>query len=92
MKKSEEGNWDIAAFLDLGDSKISCYVFELAICISYMCLVSPNLLDAGGHVLAGYQTVRSLSETELHILKVSGLFYIIALFRNENPILKVTIW
>lgn len=66
-------SWDIAAVLDFGDTQHSCYVFELAICICYMMLLTAETdpLDAGGHVIAGYNTVRPLPDVELSILKAS---------------------
>lgn len=65
-------SWDIAAVLDFGDMQYSCYLFELAICICYMMLLAADAdpLGAGGHVIAGYSTVRSLPDVELSILKV----------------------
>jgi hydroxylysine kinase len=66
-------SWDVAAVLDFGDTQHSCYLFELAICICYMMLLAAdsNPLDAGGHVIAGYSTVRPLPDAEFSILKVS---------------------
>ena len=66
-------SWDIAAVLDFGDMQYSCYLFELAICICYMMLLAADAdpLGAGGHVIAGYSTVRSLPDVELSILKAS---------------------
>jgi len=66
-------SWEIAAVLDFGDTHHSCYLFELAICLCYMMLLAADTdpLDAGGHVIAGYSTVRRLPDAELSLLKAS---------------------
>jgi hydroxylysine kinase len=66
-------SWDIAAVLDFGDTHHSCYLFEFAICLCYMMLLAADTdpLDAGGHVIAGYNTVRRLPDVELSLLKAS---------------------
>lgn len=66
-------SWDIAAVLDFGDTNHSCYLFELAISLCYIMLLAADSdpLDAGGHVIAGYSTVRRLPDVELSILKAS---------------------
>ena len=66
-------SWDIAAVLDFGDTNHSCYLFELAICLCYMMLLAADTdpLDAGGHVIAGYSTVRRLPDVEFSLLKAS---------------------
>ena len=66
-------SWDIAAVLDFGDTNHSCYLFELAICLCYVMLLAADTdpLDAGGHVIAGYSTVRRLPDVELSLLKAS---------------------
>ncbi|XP_069688516.1 hydroxylysine kinase isoform X2 [Periplaneta americana] len=67
----DDGIWDVVALLDFGDTQRSCYVFELAINICYMMLLAAddNPIDAGGHVIAGYNTVRSVPDEEFQILK-----------------------
>ena len=66
-------SWEIAAVLDFGHAHHSCYLFELAICLCYVMLLAADTdpLDAGGHVIAGYSTVRRLSDVELSLLKAS---------------------
>ncbi|PSN46930.1 Hydroxylysine kinase [Blattella germanica] len=63
---------NVAAILDLGDTQRSCYVFELAVNLCYMILISTDEdpIAAGGHVIAGYTSVRPLPESELHLLKI----------------------
>ena len=66
-------SWEITTVLDFGDTHHSCYLFELAICLCYMMLLAADTdpLDAGGHVIAGYSTVRRLPDVELSLLKAS---------------------
>ena len=76
---SAGGTWDVSALLDFGDSQYSCYLFELAVNLCYMLLISmdlPDPLESGGHVIAGYSTIRPLPDSELELLKVniSSLF------------------
>ncbi|CAG2055618.1 unnamed protein product [Timema podura] len=68
----EDDPWQITAILDFGDTHISCYLFELAITLCYMMLLTcegMDPLDVGAHVLAGYSTVRVVPVTELQSLK-----------------------
>ena len=48
------------------------YVFEIAIAICYMMLESKSMdiLDAPGHVLEGYNHLRTIPEKEFALLKV----------------------
>lgn len=68
-----DGSWDVTAVLDFGDTQLSCYVFELAITVCYVMLLTSDLnpLDVAGHVIAGYSMVRPLPDVEFNILKVS---------------------
>ncbi|CAH0552030.1 unnamed protein product [Brassicogethes aeneus] len=66
-KKNED--WSIYAILDFGDSHFSCYLYELAICITYMILQGGNI-DVGGYVLAGYTAVRTVPDIEYSLLKI----------------------
>lgn len=68
--KNKAGNWEVCALLDFGDSHYTAYVFDLAITMSYMILQSRDL-TAGGHVLSGYCSVKSLAENEICLLQVS---------------------
>lgn len=71
VQKSEDGEWHIQGIIDLGDSHISCYVFELAIAICYMMLQSKSFdpLEAPAHIMAGYSTKRKIPHSEYLILK-----------------------
>lgn len=64
-----EATWRIEGIIDFGDTVESCYVFELAIAMTYMMLQSGEL-STGGLVLAGYQTIRPLPLAELQVLRV----------------------
>ncbi|KAJ9579227.1 hypothetical protein L9F63_024664 [Diploptera punctata] len=64
---SGDGTWRISAILDFGDTQHTCYLFELAVNLCYMILIAVQLsdpLEAAGHVLAGYSTIRTLPDME----------------------------
>ena len=63
----------ISGVLDFAGVDFNCYVFEIAIAICYMMIdcKSMDILDAPGHVLAGYNRLRPLPEKEFFLLKVS---------------------
>ena len=65
--------YHVKGVIDFGDISKSCYLFEVAICIMYMMVevtvIPPN--EAGGHLLAGYYSKKSLSDLEWSILRVS---------------------
>lgn len=67
--------YEVASFIDFGDISLSYRVFEVAICMMYMILQRVRQGDAhdeavrvAGHVLCGYQSVCSLSQSELTLL------------------------
>ena len=72
VRQAEKGGkFEIFSVIDYGDSQKNALVFELGINIMYMMTnssIDPNLV--GGHVLAGYQTVRKLPEMEMEALKL----------------------
>lgn len=77
------GKWMIKAILDFGDSHYSCYLYELAIAVTYMMLLKKDVA-VGGHVIAGYLNVKQISPMELELLKVrmmNGYFCCIKHFR-----------
>ena len=69
---SEPGKFNYAGIIDFGDIQRNYYIFELAITICYTMLdcKSMDILDAPGHVLAGYSRWRSIPDKEFEILKV----------------------
>jgi len=69
---SDPEQWEIFSVIDFGDTNKNPMVFELGITIMYMMtqckLIDPN--EAGGHVLAGYETIRILPEVEMEVLRL----------------------
>lgn len=63
---------DVSALIDFNNVLSSYTVFDVAICIAYMSIQCKEFdqRDVGGHVLAGYLSVRSMNETEREVLKV----------------------
>ena len=70
---SDPNEYEVFSVIDFGDSQKNPLIFELAITTMYMMtqckVIDPN--EVGGHVMAGYQTVRPLPEVEKEILRVS---------------------
>lgn len=62
-------DYRITGIIDFGDIQESYYVFELAIAMTYMMLLSGDPA-AGGLVLAGYTVNRRLPDNEYRLLKV----------------------
>ncbi|XP_014678890.1 PREDICTED: hydroxylysine kinase-like [Priapulus caudatus] len=64
--------YQVAGFIDFGDSHRSYYVFELAVLIAHVMLKNGGigLIEVGGHVIAGYFSVKPLSDLEFDLLKV----------------------
>ncbi|XP_049881066.1 hydroxylysine kinase [Pectinophora gossypiella] len=58
----------IAGIIDFGDIQYSYYVFELAITMTYMMLMTGDP-RTGGYVLAGYTVNRRLPDHEYRLLK-----------------------
>lgn len=73
-RNDQPTEFDICGILDFGDVANSYYIYEVAIAIMYMMLDSKivDLLDVGGHVLAGYSSSseRGLNEVEFKALRV----------------------
>lgn len=65
----------LSGILDFGDIQNNYYLFEVSIAICYMMLecTSMNFLDAPGHVLAGYNSLRPIPDKEFELLKVWSL-------------------
>lgn len=62
---------DVCALLDFADVTQSCFIFDVAIAITYLSIEcdDESQLDVGGHLLAGYCEFRKLNETELNCLQ-----------------------
>uniref|UniRef100_A0A0A9YU39 Hydroxylysine kinase n=1 Tax=Lygus hesperus TaxID=30085 RepID=A0A0A9YU39_LYGHE len=58
----------IVGLIDFGDNCWGPVIFEIALCLAYMCLHS-NDISTGKHVLAGYQIHRPLTSIENKIIK-----------------------
>lgn len=67
-----KNNLNIKAIIDYGDTHYACYLYELAIAMTYMIFTS-SLIDSGGFVLAGYCSVRKVPEQELELLRICVL-------------------
>ena len=69
-KLGNNEEYEVTGIIDFGDSSYSCYIFELAIAMTYMMLES-GLVQTGGLVMAGYSMVRNIRAEEKQFLKVS---------------------
>ncbi|XP_051898335.1 LOW QUALITY PROTEIN: hydroxylysine kinase-like [Pristis pectinata] len=63
-KTSPELTLRISGILDFGDMSYGCFVYELAITISYLMIDRQDPLSVGGHVIAGFESVIPLREEE----------------------------
>ncbi|XP_047036807.1 hydroxylysine kinase [Helicoverpa zea] len=61
-------DYRITGIIDFGDIQYSYYVFELAITMTYMMLITGDP-RVGGYVLAGYTVNRRLPDEEYRLLK-----------------------
>ncbi|XP_022920776.2 hydroxylysine kinase [Onthophagus taurus] len=68
VEKSNE-RWEVKGILDFGDSQFSCYLFELAILMTYM-LILGKRMEIGGICIAGYYSVRKIPMKEIEFLKL----------------------
>lgn len=73
LVENQNGEWKIKAIIDFGDSHIGCYLYELAIMITYMVLLKKDI-DVGGYVLAGFSRIMNISEQEFSLLKVGNTY------------------
>ncbi|KAJ8317412.1 hypothetical protein KUTeg_005316 [Tegillarca granosa] len=66
----EERVSDVSGILDFSDVSNSYIVFDLAICICYMSIECKliDVLDVGGHVLAGYFSCAELNSADKDVL------------------------
>lgn len=64
--------YDVSALIDFNDAVSSYTALDVAICIAYMSIKCKEFdqRDVGGHVLAGYLSVRSMNDTQREVLKV----------------------
>merc|ERR1712154_193412 len=68
---SDDGS-QVKAIIDFGDMQYSCLLYDIAITIMYMMVVSSeeDALVNGGHLLAGYSKHRAIPDQEWQVLKV----------------------
>ncbi|KAM8873704.1 hydroxylysine kinase isoform 3-T4 [Spinachia spinachia] len=64
VQLDESGGHRISGILDFGDMNNGYYIYELAIAIMYMMTEHPEPVEVGGPVLAGWESVLPLNETE----------------------------
>lgn len=67
--KSGNGEFKVIGFIDFGDSQKSCLLFELAVALTYMLLMTGEI-ETGGFFLGGYKMTRLIPQNELNVLKV----------------------
>lgn len=68
-KNATTGEYKIAGIIDFGDTQYSCLLFEIAIALTYIMLITGEI-ETGGFFLAGYKMNRLIPENELNVLKV----------------------
>ncbi|XP_066253630.1 hydroxylysine kinase [Euwallacea similis] len=59
----------VKALIDFGDTHYCCYLYELALAMTYMIFLT-NDIDSGGYVLGGYFSFRTITENEFQLLKI----------------------
>lgn len=69
MITGENNNLEISGIIDFCDISHSCYLFELAITVTYLCLDrQDDLEDFAASLILGYR--RELTDLEINLLKV----------------------
>jgi hydroxylysine kinase len=70
-REKGSGKYDVHAAIDFGDAHKNPLVYDLAITIMYLMTrctqIHPSM--AGAHVIAGYQTVRKITDLEMSLLR-----------------------
>jgi len=59
----------LKALIDFGDTHYCCYLYELALAMTYVILLTNNI-ESGGYVLGGYSCFRIVTDEEFNLLKV----------------------
>ncbi|XP_066139359.1 hydroxylysine kinase [Euwallacea fornicatus] len=59
----------VKALIDFGDTHYCCYLYELALAMTYMISLTNNI-DSAGYVLGGYSSFRNITENEFQLLKI----------------------
>lgn len=68
-KKPGTAEYKVIGFIDFGDTQHSCLLFDLAVGLTYMLMMTGEV-ETGGYFLAGYKMTRLIPENELKVLKV----------------------
>nr|CAH7761092.1 unnamed protein product [Callosobruchus chinensis] len=69
VEKAANREYRLKGIIDFGDVNQSCYLFELAIVMTYMILEARDV-EVGGYVIAGYESIKDIPNEELHLLKI----------------------
>ncbi|KAK9872419.1 hypothetical protein WA026_017877 [Henosepilachna vigintioctopunctata] len=69
VERGDGADWHVKGVLDFGDSHITCFLYDIAITMTYIIFHTKDL-DSGGYVLAGYNSTKPLSSEEIQLLKV----------------------
>ncbi|XP_077390191.1 hydroxylysine kinase [Festucalex cinctus] len=64
VQANKSNKYKISGIIDFGDMNFGCYVYELAITITYMMLEHLNPIEVGGAILAGWESVFPLNAAE----------------------------
>ncbi|XP_044216465.1 hydroxylysine kinase [Thunnus albacares] len=70
VQPDENDGYKISGILDFGDMNSGYYIHELAITLMYMMNEHPHPIEVGGPILAGWESVLPLNETEKDCLYV----------------------
>lgn len=64
VRPDQEGRNEVSGILDFSLLMNGCFVYELAISIAYFMLENPSPLDAGGAMVAGWESIMLLNDEE----------------------------
>lgn len=68
VRSDEGGEFKVIGILDFGDMHSDVHVHELAITIMYLMTEHPDPIEVGGPVLAGWESLFPLNESERECL------------------------
>ncbi|KAM6921739.1 hydroxylysine kinase [Xenentodon cancila] len=86
VQPDENDGFKISGILDFGDMHDGYYIHELALTLMYMMTEHPEPIEVGGPVLAGWESVIALNDTEkdcLYLLVLSRLCQSVVLARHS---------
>lgn len=70
VQSSPNGQFKVNGVIDFGDAHYSFIIFDLAITMTYM-MIHSGSIETGKHVLAGYQSIKNVTDNEKCILSIS---------------------